>query len=121
MQSNSYRDLKVWQKGLDLVIEIYTLTEKFPQSEIYALTSQMRRAAVAIPSNIAEGQKRGHYKEFLQFLYIAYGSGAELETQIEICKKLPKLKNLDYNNLESVLAEVMKMLNSLIGNLKKRL
>ncbi|MDD2753800.1 MAG: four helix bundle protein [Candidatus Portnoybacteria bacterium] len=121
MQLNSYKDLKVWQKGLDLVIGVYALTEKFPQSEIYGLTSQMRRASVAIPSNIAEGQKRGHYKEFLQFLFIAYGSGAELKTQIEICKKLPKIKNLDYNNLELVLAEVMKMLNGLITILKKRL
>ena len=104
-----------------MVVEVYRLTAKFPQSEIYGLTSQMRRASVAIPSNIAEGQKRGHYKEFLQFLYIAYGSGAELETQIEICKKLPNFKNLDYNNLGSVLQEVMKMLNSLISNIKKRL
>lgn len=103
------------------MIEVYALTEKFTQSEIYSLTSQMRRASVAVPSNIAEGQKRGHYKEFLQFLYIAYGSGAELETQVEICKKFPKFKNLDYNNLELVLQEVMKMLNSLISNLKKRL
>ncbi len=121
MKSNSYKDLRVWQKGLDLVIEAYSLTEKFPQSEVYCLTSQIRRAAVAIPSNIAEGQKRGHQKEFLQFLYIAYGSGAELETQIEICKRLPKFKNLDYNNFELILQEVMKMLNVLIGTLKNRL
>ena len=106
--SNSYKDLKVWQKSLELVTEIYNLTEKFPKSEIYGLTSQMQRAAVTIPSNIAEGQKRGHSKEFLQFLYISYGSGAELETQIEICKRLPKLKELDYNRIETLLEEVMK-------------
>ena len=84
------------QLKMDLVTEIYKLTEKFPKSEIYGLSRQMQRAAVAIPSNIAEGQKRGHPKEFLQFLYISYGSGAELETQIEISKRLPKLKDFDY-------------------------
>jgi len=118
---NSYKDLKVWQKSIELVTEIYNLTEKFPRSEVYGLAVQMQRAAVAIPSNIAEGQKRGHSKEFLQFLYISYSSGAELETQIEICKRLPKLKNLEYNKGESLLQEVMKMLNALISSLKKKL
>ena len=116
---NSYKDLMVWQKSMDLVTEIYKLTEKFPKSEIYGLSRQMQRAAVAIPSNIAEGQKRGHSKEFLQFLYISYGSGAELETQLEICKRLPKLKNLEYDKAEQLLSEVMKMLNVLISSLKK--
>jgi len=116
--SNSYKDLKVWQKSIELVTEIYSLTEKFPKSEIYGLVAQMQRAAVAIPSNIAEGQKRGHSKEFLQFLFISYGSGAELETQIEICKRLNKLKDLEYNKVALLLEEVMKMLNSLIGTLK---
>ncbi len=118
--SNSYKDLRVWQKSIELVTEIYKLTEKFPKSEIYGLSRQMQRAAVAIPSNIAEGQKRGHSKEFLQFLYISYGSGAELETQLEICKRLPKLKNLEYDKAEQLLSEVMKMLNVLISSLKKR-
>ena len=80
----------------------------------------MRRAAVAIPSNIADGQRRGHSKEFLQFLYISYGSGAELETQIEISKRLSKLKNLDYTRTEILLSEIMKMLNVLISSLKNR-
>ena len=118
--SNSYKGLKVWQKAIDLVTEIYDLTERFPKSEKYGLTPQMQRAAVAIPSNIAEGQRRGHAKEFLQFLYISYGSGAELETQVEICKRLPKLQELNYNKAESLLEEVMKMLNVLIASLKKR-
>lgn len=81
----------------------------------------MQRAAVAIPSNIAEGQKRGHKKEFVQFLYISYGSGAELETQIEICKRLGKLKNLNYTAIESNLEIIMKMLNSLISSMKNSL
>lgn len=118
-RTKSYKDLTVWQKSMELVIEIYDLTDKFPKSEMYGLTSQMRRAAVAIPSNIAEGQKRAHSKEFLQFLYISYGSGAELETQIQISKRLPKLKNLNYTKTEATLLEVMKMLNVLISSLKK--
>jgi len=118
---NSYKDLKVWQKSMDLVTEIYNLTEKFPKSETYGLVAQMQRSAVAIPSNIAEGQKRNYSKEFLQFLYISYGSGAELETQLEICKRLPKLKNLEYNKAEQLLNEVMKMLNVLTSSLKKKL
>ncbi len=117
--ASSYKDLMVWQKSMGLVTEVYRLTESFPQSEAYGLTSQMRRAAVSIPSNIAEGQKRGHPKEFLRFLYISYGSGAELETQIEICKRLEKLKNLDYSKTTFLLQEVMKMLNGLIRSLKQ--
>jgi len=119
-QANSYKNLTVWQKSMDLVSEVYNLTEKFPKSETYGLASQMQRSVVAIPSNIAEGQKRNYSKEFLQFLHISYGSGAELETQLEICKKLPKLKNLEYNKAEQLLNEVMKMLNSLISSLKKK-
>jgi len=103
---------------MDLVSDIYRLTGKFPKSEMYGLSSQMQRAAVAIPSNIAEGQKRAHKKEFLQFLYISYGSGAELETQIEICKRLYKLEDLEYSVIESNLEIIMKMLNSLISSLK---
>ena len=117
---NSYKDLIVWQRSMELVTEIYNLTEELPKSETYGLVSQMRRCAVAIPSNIAEGQKRGHSKEFLQFLHISYGSGAELETQIEICKRLPKLKKLDYNKTETLLLETMKMLNVLISSLKNK-
>ena len=117
-KSSLYKDLTVWQKSMDLVIEMYSLTEAFPRTEIYGLISQMRRSAVAIPSNIAEGQKRGHSKEFLQFLYISYSSGAELETQIEIAKRLPEMKDLDYTKTENLLLEVMKMLNVLISSLK---
>ena len=120
-KSNSYKELLVWQKSVDLVSEIYELTEKFPKSEVYGLVSQMQRAAVAIPSNIAEGQRRNYKKEFLQFLYVSYGSGAELETQIEICKRLPRLKDLDYTGVESNLEIIMKMLNALIRTLKNSL
>ncbi len=75
---HSYKELVVWQRAVELVVEIYNITDKFPKEELYGLASQMRRAAVSIPSNIAEGRLRGHRKEFRQFLLIAYGSGGEL-------------------------------------------
>jgi len=103
---------------MELVVAVYELTEKFPKSEIYGIISQMRRAAVSIPSNIAEGRRRGSKKDFRQFLIIAYGSGAELETQIEIAKRLSFCEKLDYNKVDSLLVEVMKMLNKMLSSLK---
>ena len=84
----NFQDLRIWKKGIEVVKDTYILTKKFPKEEIYALTSQMRRSAVSIPSNIAEGFRRYHNKEYKQFLYIALGSCAELETQIIIAKEL---------------------------------
>lgn len=120
MQTNSFKDLIVWQKSLDLVEEIYLITAKFPKEEIYGLTSQMRRASVSIPSNIAEGQRRKNIKEFLQFLRIAYGSASELETQILICKRLPNLQSLDYNKSNNLLTEIHKMLIVMLKTLEKQ-
>jgi four helix bundle protein len=114
---HSYRELIVWQKSIELVLEIYLLTETFPKEEIYGLTSQLRRAAVSIPSNIAEGRSRGTRKEFKQFLLNAFGLGAEVETQIAIARMLPKTKNLNYKKTDQLLDEVMKMLNSIIKKL----
>jgi four helix bundle protein len=114
----SYKDLIVWQKSVELVIAIYKLTEKFPKTEIYGLMSQMRRAAISIPSNIAEGRKRESIKDFRQFLIIAYSSSAELETQLEIVKKLPFGKSLDYSKVDSLLLEVIKMLNKILSKFK---
>lgn len=114
----TYKQLIVWQKAMELVLEVYGLTEKFPKSEIYGLTSQIRRSAVSIPSNIAEGRRRGSRKSFRCFLLIAFGSGAELETQIEIAKNLPKIKDLDYLKTSQLLDEVMRILNKMINNLK---
>lgn len=116
-QTNSYRELKVWQKSMELVVAVYDLTERFPREELYGLTSQVRRSAVSIPSNIAEGKYRGTRKDYVQFLRIAYSSGAELETQIEISKRLPSTQHLDYKRIDQALVEVMKMLNTLIRNL----
>jgi len=116
---NSYKDLIVWQKSMDLVVLVYELTEKFPKSEMYGLTSQSRRSAVSIPSNIAEGRRRTSRKDFCHFLTISFGSGAELETQIEIAKRLSFSKNLDFTKIDSLLSEVMKMLNSMISSLNQ--
>lgn len=114
---HSYQDLIVWQKAMDLVVAVYNLTEKFPKSEQFGITSQMKRAAVSIPSNIAEGRRRKTRVDYCHFLTIAYGSGAELETQIAICKRLPFGKMLDYKLVDSLLLEVMKMLNRMIEKL----
>lgn len=118
MEIDSYRKLIVWQKAMLLVVKIYELTEKFPRSEEYGLISQIRRAAVSIPSNIAEGKTRGTKKDYRHFLLNSFASGAELETQIEIAKRLPKTADINYTIVDGLLSEVMKMLNSLIKKLK---
>ena len=110
----SYKDLIVWQKSIDLAVELYTLTEDFPRSEVYGFSSQMRRAAVSIPSNIAEGRRRGTRKDFTQFLRIAYGSGAELETQLLISQRVIKSDSAKYEKVNLLLNEVMRMLNVMI-------
>lgn len=111
----TYKDLIVWQRAVELVLAVYALTAKFPREEVYGLVSQMRRAAVSIPSNIAEGKLRGYSKECRQFFLIAYGSAGELETQIIIARKLPGTANLEYGKVEPLLSEVMRMLNTMIG------
>lgn len=114
----SFKELIVWQRAIELVTALYELTQKFPKEEIYGITSQLRRSAVSVPSNIAEGKCRGSKKDFLRFLNIAYGSGAELETQIELAKRLPKTKGFDFKQTEGLLTEVMKMLNVMIRKLQ---
>ena len=111
--TQSFKDLIVWQKAKLLAVLIYKLTEQFPDSEKFGLTSQMRRAAVSISSNIAESYHRSHHKEKNQFLWIAFGSGAELESQIEISKELyPKI---EYTTAEQTLIEVQKILNNFLS------
>ena len=113
----SYRDLEVWQRSMEVVVNVYQLTKTFPQSEIYGLTNQIRRSSVSIPSNIAEGHVRPT-KDYARFLKIAMGSVAELETQIAIAKKLPFGKNINFSKVDKLLDEVMRMLNKLINQLK---
>ena len=109
---NSYRDLIVWQKSMDLAKEIYLITKTFPKEELYGLTSQIRRCAISIPSNIAEGKGRNSDKEFVRFLQIALGSVYELQTQLELSLQLNYVNNID--NLLSLSIEIEKMLNTLI-------
>src|SRR3989338_963418 len=100
---HTYKDLIVWQKAIELAVAVYTLTGKFPKEEKYGLISQMRRAAISIPSNIAEGKLRRSDKELRQFLLVAFASGGELETQIEIAKQLPMMDKLEYESVDSLL------------------
>lgn len=118
MYLKSYKELNVWRKSIELVKEIYRITNKFPKDEVYGLSIQMRRAAVSVPSNIAEGHLRKNLKEYLQFLRVAYGSSAELETQLIIGKDL--YQNLNYHRTESLLEEVQKMLNVMIRKLENK-
>lgn len=116
MYIESFKDLIVWQKSMNLVKEIYVITANFPKSEIYGLTSQMRRAAISIPSNIAEGKKRKTRNDYIQFLRIANGSAAELETQLLITKDLYPSINIKLSF--SLLEEVQKMLSTIINKLE---
>jgi four helix bundle protein len=118
MYLKSYKELEVWKKSIELVKEVYIATSKFPKDETYGLSIQLRRAAVSIPSNIAEGHLRKNLKEFLQFLRIAYGSSAEIETQLIISKDLyPKI---DYEKAENLLTEIQKMLRAIIKKLEDK-
>jgi four helix bundle protein len=109
--------LDIWKKGIETVKDVYKTTGQFPKIETYGLISQMRRAAVSIPSNIAEGFRRHHKKEYKQFLYVSLGSCAELETQITIAKELKYMME----NEEVVLLETLDHLCRMISNLIKRL
>lgn len=114
----SYKDLIVWQKSIKLVTEIYLLTSKFPKSELFGIVSQMRRAVVSIPSNIAEGYGRKTHIGYNNGCLIAYGSALELETQIVIAKEL-KFANLeDFIKVDLLLNEILRMLNKMTGPMK---
>ncbi|MBX0312316.1 MAG: four helix bundle protein [Sulfurihydrogenibium sp.] len=110
----THRDLDVWKNGIELVKKIYAVTSDFPKEEIYGLTSQIRRSVVSIPSNIAEGSARNGTREFIQFLYIALGSVAELETQLIISKELGYLKDLSvFEDLEKIKVQLINLIKSL--------
>ena len=117
MDIKSYKDMIVWQKAMELAIEIYKLVKLLPKEETYALSDQMRRAAVSIPSNIAEGQSRSGTKEFVQFLSIAKGSNAELFTQLLICEKVGYLTSDQTLFPKTISSEISKMLSSIITKL----
>ena len=116
----SYRDLEVWQKSMDLVVECYHVTGKLPKAETFGLSSQLQRAAVSIPANIAEGRARKHTKEFIQHLSIAYGSLAELETHILISERLRYIDSDLTNKLIERTSTVGRMINGLRRSLKRK-
>ncbi len=115
---SSPEELLVWQKAVDLSVLVYEITETFPKSEIFGLTSQMRRAAVSVPSNIAEGRRRGTRPDFIHFLHIAHGSLAELETQLLIAKRLSFCTEQKYSHVYGLTTEVGKMLHGMIKGLR---
>jgi four helix bundle protein len=116
-----YRELKVWQLGVEIAMEVYRITDSFPQREIYGLTSQLRRASVSIPSNIAEGHARTHTKDLMRFLEIARGSVAEVETQLIIAEKLSYIQNSVFKELLNMLDEESRMLAGLRRSLRAKL
>mgnify|MGYP000721690530 FL=1 len=111
---SGHKDLNAWKKSMQLVLDVYSLTSEFPKEEIYGLTSQIRRSAVSIPSNIAEGAARNSQKEFSHFLYVALGSLAELETQLIIAQNLSYIQEFNHDSLN----EIRKMINGLIYKLR---
>ena len=120
MTIQSYRDLEVWQKAMELVVECYQITKSFPKSEVFGLAGQMQRAAVSIAANISEGHARQHTKEFLQSLSIAYGSLAELETHIEIAKRLGYITADSIPELNDKTSTIGRMLNGWRRSLEKK-
>ena len=115
----NFKNLKIWQKGITIVIDVYKKVKHFPKEELFGLTSQIKRSAVSIPSNIAEGSGRGTDKEFNRFLDIALGSSFELETHLIIAHKLEFLSNDNFNHLNKELDEEQKMIIGLQKSLKK--
>lgn len=113
----NFKDLQMWQKGIEIVKDVYILTKAFPKEELYGLVSQTRRASLSIPSNIAEGFKRQHNKEFKQFLHIVLGSAAELETQLIISKELELVSEKDISPILDKLDHLSKMTYSMLRKL----
>ena len=116
----NFKELLVWKKSIEFVTEIYEITAAFPSEEKFGLVSQIRRSAVSIPSNIAEGNARRSSADYIQFLKIARGSGAEVETQIIISKNLGLIEEVKSEELTSKITEIMKMINGLINYLKTK-
>jgi four helix bundle protein len=116
----SHKDLDVWKKSVELVTEIYLVTKNFPKEELFGIISQLRRASVSIPANIAEGAGRIHEKEFIHFLSISLGSLAELETLILICANLSYISNDCFIKLDSEITSIRKMLIGLTKSIEKK-
>ena len=117
----THKNLQVWRKSINFVKEIYLITRAFPKEEMFGLTSQLRRAAVSIPSNIAEGNGRGSQKDLIRFLNFAIGSAAEIETQLIICHEIGLLNGSDFDRLIGLNHEIIRMATALANNKKKAL
>lgn len=115
----NFRNIKAWQYADDLAVLIYSATESYPKEELYGITSQLRRAAVSVPANIAEGASREHQKEYLHFLSVARGSAAEVEYLLHLSKRIGYLKDAEYERVESVRVEAAKTLHGLISSVKQ--
>ena len=115
----SYKGLVVYQKAYRLSLEIYQVTRNYPKEEVYGLVSQMRRSAVSIPCNIAEGYRRGHRGEYIQFLHIAHGSCGELETLLSLSRDLKFIDEARFEKLYELQEEVSRLLNGLIASLER--
>jgi len=120
-QIKSFRDLLVWQKSMSLVTSIYQLTRDFPHAEMFGLTSQLRRASISIPSNIAEGYGRNTSKDYLRYLQIALGSLYEMQTQLEIASNLHFLDIVDFKKMISLCLEIERMLTSLVAKIRAKI
>jgi len=116
----TYKDLNIWQNGMEIVEIIYKSTSTFPKEELYGITSQIRRAALAMPSNISEGFERNHIKEYIQFLYIAKSSAGELHTLLEIANRIGYLQKNHFEMISLKITNFRKMTGSLIQKLKLR-
>jgi four helix bundle protein len=121
MAVKDYRELIAWQKAMDLVEQIYSSTKSFPREELYGLTSQIRRASVSIPSNIAEGQARRTTKDFLHFLAVSYGSLKEVETQILIAERLGYIQQTSILKLLDLTKEVAQLISGLTNSLERKM
>ncbi len=116
----THKNLLVWQKSIVFVTNVYQLTKSFPKEELYCIVSQIRRSAISIPSNIAEGCARKNTKEYVQFLYVSLGSAAELETQLIISSNLAYIEQKRLQNIQSELIEIIRMLTGLIRSLSNK-
>ena len=116
IKSSDYRDLKVRQKAIELTSEVYKLVKSLPNEERYALSGQIRRAVVSVPSNIAEGRGRGTNKEFVRYLMMSRGSLWEVSTHLEICEKLQYLNHEEMTNARQLITEISKMINALASS-----
>jgi len=117
--ARDFKNIKAWQYADDLAVLVYSKTKSFPKEELYGLTSQLRRAVVSVPTNIAEGASREHKKEYLHFLYVARGSIAEVEYLLHLSRRIGYLKDDEYRQVEDLRKEAAKTLQGLINSVKK--